>query len=292
MSSYDFSEIQKSGQPPQAQSKQPGIEKQMEPKPIYDNPSYKGSGKLTNKVALITGGDSGIGRAAALAFAKEGASVFIVYLDEHHDANETKQAIEKIGGQCEILSGDVGNETFCKQAVEDAVNRFGKLDILVNNAAEQHYQTKIEQISSEQLHRTFQTNFFAYFYFIQAAMPHLKKGSSIINTASITAYKGNPVLMDYASTKGAIVSLTRSLSESIVSTGIRVNAVAPGPIWTPLIPASFPENDVAKFGTDTPMGRPGQPAELAPAYVYLASEDSSYMSGQVLHINGGTIING
>ncbi|WP_413376429.1 SDR family oxidoreductase [Alkalihalobacillus sp. 1P02AB] len=291
MSKQDFSQMQTSGQPGQTQ-RQPGYESEMNPKPIFDNLNYVGSGKLQNKIALITGGDSGIGRAVAIAYAKEGASVVIVYLDEHEDAVETKKIVEAKGSRCELISGDVGDESFCHQAVQKTIDTFGQLDILVNNAAEQHYQTKIEQISSEQLHRTFQTNFFAYFYFIQAAMPHLKKGSTIINTASITAYKGNPVLIDYSATKGAIVSLTRSLSESIVSTGIRVNAIAPGPIWTPLIPASFPASDVAKFGVDTPMGRPGQPAELAAAYVYLASEDSSYVSGQVLHINGGTIVNG
>ncbi|GAF64736.1 putative dehydrogenase [Bacillus sp. TS-2] len=289
--SIDFSQIQKNGQEGQTQ-RQPGIEAEMNPLPIYDNPDYVGSNKLKNKIALITGGDSGIGRAVAIAYAKEGASVSIVYLDEHEDANETKRLVEEKGGKCLLISGDVGDESFCHQAVQKTIETFGQLDILINNAAEQHYQKNIEDISSQQLLRTFQTNIFSYFYFIQAAMPHLKKGSSIINTASIVAYRGNPVLMDYSATKGAIVALTRSLSESIVSKGIRVNGVAPGPIWTPLIPASFPAENVKKFGTDTPMGRPGQPAELAPSYVYLASDDSTYVSGQILHINGGNIING
>ncbi|KYG34381.1 SDR family oxidoreductase [Alkalihalobacillus trypoxylicola] len=289
--SIDFSQIQKNGQEGQTQ-RQPGIEAEMNPLPIYDNPDYVGSNKLKNKIALITGGDSGIGRAVAIAYAKEGASVSIVYLDEHEDANETKRLVEEKGGNCLLISGDVGDESFCHQAVQKTIETFGQLDILINNAAEQHYQTNIEDITSQQLLRTFQTNIFSYFYFIQAAMPHLKKGSSIINTASIVAYRGNPVLMDYSATKGAIVALTRSLSESIVSKGIRVNGVAPGPIWTPLIPASFPAENVKKFGTDTPMGRPGQPAELAPSYVYLASDDSTYVSGQILHINGGNIING
>ncbi|WP_100406091.1 SDR family oxidoreductase [Bacillus solitudinis] len=286
-----FEELQTNGQPPQTQQ-QPGLESEMNPAPLFDDPAYKGSEKLKDKVALITGGDSGIGRAVAIAYAKEGANVSIVYFNEHEDANKTKELVEEKGVQCLLISGDVGEESFCHEAVKKTINTFSKLDILVNNAAEQHYQKKIEDIPSEQLHRTFQTNIFSCFYFIQAAMPHLKKGSSIINTASIVAYKGQPVLMDYAATKGAIVALTRSLSENIVSKGIRVNGVAPGPIWTPLIPASFPAEDVEKFGTDTPMGRPGQPAELAASYVYLASNDSTYVSGQILHVNGGNIVNG
>ncbi|GAE27110.1 oxidoreductase [Halalkalibacter wakoensis JCM 9140] len=290
-----FSEIQSkqsNGQPSQTQNHQPGLESQMNPLPIYDDPNYKGSGKLTNKVVLITGGDSGIGRAVAIAFAKEGATITIVYLEEHEDAKQTKEAIESYGGKCLLLAGDVGDEHFCKKAVQETISAFGQLDCLINNAAEQYYQENIEDISTEQLERTFKTNIFSCFHLIKAAMPHLKQGSTIINTASIVAYKGNPVLMDYASTKGAMVALTRSLSHSIVSKGIRVNAVAPGPIWTPLIPASFPADQVASFGTSTPLGRPGQPAELAPSYVYLASDDSSYVTGQVLHVNGGEVING
>ncbi|KHF41949.1 short-chain dehydrogenase [Halalkalibacter okhensis] len=283
---------QTNGQPSQSQNHQPGVESTMSPLPIYDDPNYKGSGKLNNKVALITGGDSGIGRAVAIAFAKEGAKVSIVYLEEHDDANQTKEEIEKYGGECLLLAGDIGDESFCQKAIDQTISTFGTLDCLINNAAEQHYQENIEDISVEQMERTFKTNIFSCFHFIKAAMPHLQQGSTIINTASIVAYKGNPVLMDYASTKGAMIALTRSLSQSIVSKGIRVNAVAPGPIWTPLIPSSFPADQVATFGTNSPMGRPGQPAELAPSYVYLASDDSSYVTGQVMHVNGGEIING
>ncbi|WP_332633454.1 SDR family oxidoreductase [Halalkalibacter flavus] len=290
-----YSEIQSKqtdGQPSQSQNHQPGLESKMTPLPVYDDPNYKGSGKLKNKVALITGGDSGIGRAVAIAFAKEGAKVTVVYLEEHDDAKQTKEEVETYGGECLLLSGDIGDESFCQTAIEQTISTFGKLDCLINNAAEQHYQENIEDISVEQMERTFKTNIFSCFHFIKAAMPHLQKGSTIINTASIVAYKGNPVLIDYSSTKGAMVALTRSLSQSIVSKGIRVNAVAPGPIWTPLIPASFPADQVATFGTNSPMGRPGQPAELAPSYVYLASDDSSYVTGQVLHVNGGEVING
>lgn len=283
---------QMKNKPAQTQSVQPGFESDMKPEPLYDDPSYTGSSKLKGKTALITGGDSGIGRAVAILFAKEGANVSIVYLNEHEDANKTKQLVEEHGASCLLVSGDVGEESFCHDAVKQTVDEFGQLDILVNNAAEQHYQEKIENISASQLHRTFQTNIYSYFYFIQAAMPHLKEGSSIINSASIVAYKGNPVLMDYAATKGAIVALTRSLATNLVEKGIRVNGVAPGPIWTPLIPASFPGEDVAQFGDQSPMKRAGQPAELAPAYVYLASSDSSYVSGQMIHVNGGSVING
>ncbi|WP_026105203.1 SDR family oxidoreductase [Halalkalibacterium ligniniphilum] len=283
---------QSEGQPPQEQKRQPGLEEEMNPKPLYENPHYEGSNKLNEKVTLITGGDSGIGRAVALAFAKEGAHISIVYFDEHKDAEETKMLVEEKGVKCLLISGDVGDERFCHEAVKQTIDTFGQLDVLVNNAAEQHFQERIEDISSAQLHRTFQTNIYSYFYFIQAAMPYLKEGSSIINSASIVAYQGQPVLMDYAATKGAIVALTRSLSQNLVSKGIRVNGVAPGPIWTPLIPASFPAEYVESFGTDTPMGRPGQPAELAPAYVYLASNDSTYVSGQMIHVNGGNVVNG
>ncbi|UCZ54143.1 SDR family oxidoreductase [Bacillus shivajii] len=288
----DVKDKQTNGQPAQVQNRQPGFETEMNPLPIYDDPNYKGSNKLKDKVALITGGDSGIGRAVAIAFAKEGAKVTVTYLDEHEDAEKTKSEVERYGGECLLISGDIGDEAFCQNTVQQTINHFGKLDCLINNAAEQHYQEKIEDITAEQMERTFKTNIFSCFHLIKAARPHLNAGSTIINTASIVAYKGNPVLMDYASTKGAMIALTRSLSENLVSSGIRVNAVAPGPIWTPLIPASFPSDQVANFGTSSPMKRPGQPAELAPSYVYLASDDSSYVSGQVIHVNGGDIING
>lgn len=277
--------------PPQHQNQQPGIESEMHPRPEYEG-TYLAAGKLRNKVALITGADSGIGRAVAVAYAKEGADIAIVYLNEHDDANKTKAEIEQEGRKCVLIPGDVGDESFAQQAVKQTVDSLGGLDILINNAAEQHPQQGIEDITTEQLEKTFRTNIFSMFHFVKAALPHMKKGSSIINTASVTAYKGNPMLIDYSSTKGAIVSFTRALSMNIVGKGIRVNAVAPGPIWTPLIPSTFNEDQVAKFGGDTPMKRPGQPEELAPAYVYLGSDDSSYMSGQVLHINGGEIVNG
>lgn len=277
--------------PPQHQDRQPGIETVMNPRPVSIKPDYKPSGKLGQKVALISGGDSGIGRAVSLLFAQEGADIGIIYLNEHDDANMTKSDIEKMGRRCLLIAGDAGNEQFCQQAVNQVMQQLGKLDILVNNAAEQHVQTTLENITAEQLERTFRTNIFSYFYLTKAALPHLKNGSVIINTTSITAYEGHELLMDYAATKGAIVTFTRSLSQSLVAKGIRVNGVAPGPIWTPLIPASFNEQHVAQFGQDTPMQRAGQPAEVAPSYLFLASQDSSYMSGQILHVNGGTIIN-
>ncbi|ACX67138.1 NAD(P)-dependent dehydrogenase, short-chain alcohol dehydrogenase family [Paenibacillus sp. cl141a] len=283
---------QKQTLPPQHQDHRPGTESEMHPKPEFESNEYKAAGKLKGKVALITGGDSGIGRAVAVYYAKEGADVSIVYLNEHKDAEETKRQVEQEGRKCLLIAGDVGDDAFCRDAVTETVEKLGKLDILVNNAAEQHPQKKIEDITKEQLERTFRTNIFGMFYLTQAAMPHLSKGSSIINTTSITAYRGSPQLLDYASTKGAIVAFTRSLSMNVVGQGIRVNAVAPGPIWTPLIPSTFPADQVAEFGATQPMKRPGQPEELAPAYVYLASTDSSYVSGQVIHVNGGEVING
>ena len=281
---------QLNGQPAQHQDKQPGVESKMTPKPLSERPSYKGSGKLTGKIALITGGDSGIGKAAAIAYAKEGADIAIVYLDEHNDAEETKAQIRDEGVRCLTLSGDVSKEAFCQAAVSQTVNELGGLDILVNNAAEQHPQDGIENISTEQLEKTFRTNIFSMFHMTKAALNHLKEGSTIINTASVTAYEGNPQLIDYSCTKGAIVTFTRAMAKSLVKKGIRVNGVAPGPIWTPLIPSTFSEQKVESFGTDTPMGRPGQPEELAASYVLLASEDSSYMTGQIIHINGGQFV--
>jgi NAD(P)-dependent dehydrogenase (short-subunit alcohol dehydrogenase family) len=278
--------------PPQHQNVRPGIESEMNPRPIFDDPNYKGSGKLQKKVAIITGGDSGIGRAVAVAFAKEGANVAIVYLNEDQDAEETKRAVDQLGRQCLLIKGDVGDENVCKTAVDETVRTFQTIDILVNNAAEQTPQPGIEQITAEQLEKTFRTNVFSYFYMTKFVLPHLKQGSTIINTTSITAYQGSEQLLDYSATKGAIVTFIRSLSKSLVTKGIRVNGVAPGPIWTPLIPSTFDDAQVAKCGADTPMQRAGQPFELAPAYVYLASDDSSYMSGQVLHVNGGTVVNG
>ncbi|MFY4775413.1 SDR family oxidoreductase [Metabacillus sp. RGM 3146] len=275
--------------PPQHQNVQPGLEYQMVPPPISDNPSYKGSGKLKDKSAIITGGDSGIGRAVAIGFAKEGANVVIAYLYEQEDANATKEKVEQYGVKCLTVPGDLRNENTSQELIEETIEHFGKLDILVMNQAVQYPQVSIMDITKEQLETTFQTNVFPMFYMVKAALPHLKRGSSIISTTSVTAYKGNALLLDYSSTKGALVTFTRSLSSQLVDKGIRVNAVAPGPIWTPLIVSSYQAPYVSQFGRDTPMKRPGQPFELAPTYIYLASDDSAYVTGQVLHVNGGTI---
>ncbi|WP_195940261.1 SDR family oxidoreductase [Romboutsia sp. 1001713B170131_170501_G6] len=279
--------------PPQHQECQPGLEYLMEPRPISDNPYYRGSCKLQGKVAIITGGDSGIGRAVAYAFAKEGADIAISYLCEHKDANETKAYVEGLGRKCILIPGDLRDEEMSKVVVEKTLECFGKIDILVNNHGVQFIQKSILDITAKQLDDTFKTNVYAFFYMTKAALPHLKKGASIINTTSITAYKGEPLLIDYSATKGAVLTFTRSLSQSLISKGIRVNGVAPGPIWTPLIPSSFSAEQVETFGSDTskvPMNRAGQPFEVATSFVFLASDDSSYMSGQILHPNGGAIV--
>lgn len=270
----------------------PGKQHQMQEQPESQKPSYKASDKLRGKVVLITGGDSGIGRAVALAAALEGADVAINYLEENKDAALTQQMVEERGGRCLRVMGDIGEEAACQELVDKVLETFGRLDILVNNAAEQHPQDGLLEITAEQLERTFRTNIFAMFYLTKAALPHIPRGGSIINTTSVTAYQGNPELLDYSSTKGAIVSFTRSLALSVVDQGIRVNAVAPGPIWTPLIPSTFPPEKVEEFGKQTPMKRSGEPAEVAPAFIFLASDDASYITGQVIHVNGGSIVNG
>jgi NAD(P)-dependent dehydrogenase (short-subunit alcohol dehydrogenase family) len=277
-------------QPKQKQDHQPGRETEMTPRPDYE-PKFAGMGRLKNKVALITGGDSGIGRATAVAMAREGAKIAIVYLDEHDDADETIEAVEQEGSRAIKFAGDIGDESFCRKTVDATAKEFGQLDILVNNAAEQHLVENLTDLSAEQLERTFRTNVFGYFFMAKAALKHMKEGASIINTTSITAYKGNAVLLDYSATRGAIVAFTRSLSQQLVEKGIRVNGVAPGPIWTPLIPASFDEKKTAEHGKNAPMKRAGQPNEVAPCFVFLASEEASYMTGQVLHPNGGTVVN-
>ena len=282
---------QKQTLPPQQQP-EPGREGEMTPRPEFRGEDYKAAGKLQGKVAIITGGDSGIGRSVAVLFAREGADVSILYLDQHQDAQETQRAVEAQGRQCLTFAGDVADRDVCHKVIDETLARFGKLDILVNNAGEQHPQKKLEDISEEQWEKTFRTNIFGMFQITKAALPHLKQGASIINTTSVTAYKGSPQLLDYSATKGAITAFTRSLSMNIADRGIRVNGVAPGPIWTPLIPSTFDEDKVEKFGANVPMERPGQPDEVAPAYVYLASSDSSYVSGQVIHVNGGTVVNG
>ncbi len=277
--------------PPQKQDRQPGLQSDMRPQPTSERPDYQGSDKLRGRVAIITGGDSGIGRAVAVAYAHEGADSLIAYFDEHDDARETVRLVEEAGRRCIAVAGDIGEPDTAAQLVARALEAFGRIDIVVNNAAEQHLEASIEDIDAKQVEKTFRTNVFAMFHLSRAALPHLKRGACIVNTASVTAYRGSPKLLDYSASKGAIVSFTRSLSQQLIERGIRVNAVAPGPIWTPLIPASFDADAVSEFGGDVPMKRPGQPAEVAPCFVFLASQDSSYMSGQVLHPNGGEIVN-
>ncbi|KYC71490.1 MULTISPECIES: SDR family oxidoreductase [Heyndrickxia] len=276
--------------PPQHQTRQPGFEYLMIPRPVYDNPHYIGTGKLNNKVAIISGGDSGIGRAVAVAFAKEGADIVIAYFDEHEDARETKQAIEHLGQRCLLIPGDLRNKNHCQYVIACTLETFGKIDVLVNNLAVQFVQNRFLDISDEQWHTTFDTNLHPFFYMTKAALPYMTEGSSIINTASINVYTGRKDLIDYTATKGAIVSFTRALANNIVDQGIRVNAVAPGPIWTPLIPASFSPDMVKTFGNNVPMKRAGQPYELAPVYVLLASSDGSYITGQTIHVNGGGFV--
>jgi len=277
--------------PPQHQERQPGRQSELRPQPQSDS-GRPGSGRLRDRAVLITGGDSGIGRAVAVLAANEGADVAISYLEEHEDAEETRRLVQEKGRRCELLPGDLRRENTARNVVEKTVERYGRLDVLVNGAGEQHPQKRPEDISGEQLERTFRTNVFAQFFTVQAALKHLQKGAAIVNIASITAYEGNPRLLDYSATKGALVSFTRALSNAVVDRGIRVNAVAPGPIWTPLIAATFEAGDVATFGADTPMKRPGQPFEVAAAVVFLASDDASYISGQTIHVNGGSVVNG
>jgi NAD(P)-dependent dehydrogenase (short-subunit alcohol dehydrogenase family) len=283
--------MNKNVNPPQKQNKQPGVESEMRPLPNYE-PKTKGSGRLKNKVVLITGGDSGIGRAVAVAMAREGAKIAFGFLNEKKDAAATIKLIEAEKRDALSVAGDVGDEKICRKLVNAAVKKFGRIDVLVNNAAEQHEVETPEELTEQQIDRTFRTNIYSFFFMVKHVLPHMKKGSCIINTASITAYKGHKTLLDYSATKGVIVTFTRSLSENLLEKKIRVNAVAPGPIWTPLIPASFDEKKVAKHGASAPMERPGQPNEVAPAYVFLASEEASYITGQVIHVNGGTIVNG
>lgn len=278
--------------PPQRQDK-PGLEQKMKPRPVFDFPEKKGTDQLKNKIAFISGGDSGIGKAVAILFAKEGADIAISYLNEHADARETRNIIEnKYGRKCLLLPGDIGKEKNCKSIIRDTIRAFGRIDILVNNAAI-HYQHKtLAELTTGQLLKTFQTNILSFFWITKAALPFLRRGSCIINTSSVTAYRGSAALIDYAATKGAIVSFTRSLSANLVKKGIRVNGVAPGPVWTPLIPSTMPPKKTAQHGSDAPMERAGEPAEIAPCYLFLASDASSYITGQFLHPNGGEIVNG
>ncbi len=278
--------------PPQHQYRSPGLETELDPKPRSDMSDYHPSGKLLGKVALVTGGDSGIGRAVCVAYAKEGADIAIAYLDEHDDARETQRLVELEGRKCMLMPGDLGMEQTCEAVVAGTVTKMGKLDILVNNAGEQHPQESIADISREQLEKTFRTNVFAYFFLAREALKHLQPGGVIINSTSVTAYRGSPHLLDYAATKGAIVAFTRSLAMQVVKQGIRVNGVAPGPVWTPLISSTFEADEVSRFGSDVPMERAGEPDEIAPSYVFLASSDASFMTGQVLHPNGGEVVSG
>jgi NAD(P)-dependent dehydrogenase (short-subunit alcohol dehydrogenase family) len=277
---------------PQKQNKQPGIEAKMNPRPEFIKAGYKPAGKLNGKTALITGGDSGIGRAVSVHYAKEGADVAIVYLDEDQDAIETRQLVEAEGRKCLLIKGDVKESAFCKKAIEQTVKELGKLNVLVNNAGIQVPQKNPKAIDEQQLDDTFKTNIFAYFHFATAALEHLREGDCIINTTSVTAYRSSPNLIDYSSTKGAITSFTRSLATNLAKKKIRVNAVAPGPVWTPLIVSTFDEEKIKEFGSETAMERAGQPSELGPAYVFLASDDASFITGQVIHINGGEVVNG
>ncbi len=278
--------------PPQ-QQRRPGLEKKMRPAPVFDYPGRKGSDKLKNKIALITGGDSGIGKAVAVLFAKEGADIAIAYLNEHKDAKETKTIIESgYGRRCLLIAGNLGREQHCHTVIKKTIARYGKIDILVNNAGLHYENKKMEELTTKELLKTFETNIFSFFWITKAALPYMKKGSCIINSSSVTAYRGSAALIDYAATKGAIVSFTRSLSANLAKKGIRVNGVAPGPVWTPLIPSSFSASRTAKHGSDVPLQRAGEPAEIAPSYLFLASDDASYMTGQFLHPNGGEIING
>ncbi|MDB4921529.1 SDR family oxidoreductase [Mucilaginibacter sp.] len=277
---------------PQKQDKQPGIEAEMDPRPEFIKDSYKASGKLMGKTALITGGDSGIGRAVSIHFAKEGADIGIVYLNEDVDASETKKLVEAEGRKCLLFKGDVKDSNFCKDSVEKFVGELGTINILVNNAGMQIPEKEAKAITEGQLEETFRTNIFAYFYFAQAALGYMKEGDNIINTTSVTAYRSSPNLIDYSSTKGAITSFTRSMASNLAKKKIRVNGVAPGPVWTPLIVSTFDEEKIKKFGSETAMERPGQPSELGPAYVFLASDDASFITGQVIHVNGGEVVNG
>jgi NAD(P)-dependent dehydrogenase (short-subunit alcohol dehydrogenase family) len=277
---------------PKKQNKQPGIEAKMDPKPEYIKPTYKASGKLTGKVALITGGDSGIGRAVSVHYAREGADIAIVYLDEDVDAKETQAVVQSYGRKCLLIKGDVKKSSFCKKAVAQVFKEFGKLNILVNNAGMQVPQKNPKAIDEQQLEDTFRTNIFAYFHFANEALAHMQEGDTIINTTSVTAYRSSPNLIDYSSTKGAITSFTRSLATNLTDKKIRVNAVAPGPVWTPLIVSTFDKEKIKSFGSETAMKRAGQPSELGPAYVFLASDDASFITGQVIHVNGGEVVNG